>query len=357
VTFGGPIDLLGAQVDGQMAMDGVTVADQQPFSGERLRVGRDLFARSAGFGGVVSLRSLTVDGSFDLRGSHVRRMELGNAVIGGDLRLGGEQVWLHWDYCDLGGPRLDLRNARVGNLQDDDLAWPPHVTLEGFSYTHLGGYGGERQQDMRNRPIRWWRDWLSKDPIYSAQPYAQLASVLTAAGDSDGAADIRFFGRDRERSELLRGCTWLQKLDLVEPPEDTRPCHWAAGLGLSALQAFIGYGIGDYNFRAAFWALGLALIGTIILGFAPGVRGVRPVRFLTRGRRGPRQKSVLWCFGASLHQVLPLITISREFSDFFDDPERERLYSWQHFAFGLLALGGWALGLFVVAAFSGLIQR
>ena len=45
-----------------------------------------------------------------------------------------------------------------------------------------------------------------------------------------------------------------------------------------------------------------------------------------------------------------------EFSDFFNDPKRERLYPWQHFAFGVLALCGWVLAGFVAAAFSGLIQ-
>ena len=67
---------------------------------------------------------------------------------------------LHWDDpCPK--PCLNLRNARVGNLQDDKQAWPEHITLEGFTYTHLGGIGGEQRQDMRNRPIEWWRGWLS----------------------------------------------------------------------------------------------------------------------------------------------------------------------------------------------------
>jgi hypothetical protein len=149
----------------------------------------------------------------------------------------------------------------------------------------------------------------------------RAAGILAAAGNREGAADIRFFGRDRERSELLRGCTWLQKLGLVEKPADDRPSRWGPGLGLSALQTFVGYGIGDYAFRDAGWALVLALIGVVTLLFAPGVRGVR--RFANI--RGPRQRSVLWCFGASLHKVLPLITISQEFSDFFNDPKHERL--------------------------------
>jgi hypothetical protein len=127
------------------------------------------------------------------------------------------------------------------------------------------------------------------------------------------------------------------------------------GLAQGTLQVVVGYGIGNYSFRAVGCALALAFAGTAILCLAPGVRGVRPSPLATR--RGPRQKSLLWCFGASLHQVLPLVTISEEFSAFFNDPERERLDPWQHVAFGVLALCGWALALFVAAAFSGLIQN
>ena len=51
-----------------------------------------------------------------------------------------------------------------------------------------------------------------------------------------------------------------------------------------------------------------------------------------------------------------MITISKEFGDFFDDPKRERLTPRQHVAFGVLALCGWVLAGFVAAAFSGLVQ-
>lgn len=228
----------------------------------------------------------------------MRQLDLSEAVVRDDLLVGGHiqsedrrdpEERLQWDAGACGGlePCLNLRNARIGNLQDDKFAWPAHITLEGFTYTHLGGIGGDQDQDMRNRPIRWWRHWLNRDPVYSSQPYAHLASVLAAAGNCDGSADIRF-GRNRERVELLRGCTW-KKLGLLKRP-DGRPCglhQYGAWLSMSALQMFIGYGIGDYSFRAALWALALALIGTVLLCFAPGVRGVR-------------QKSLLWCFGASI---------------------------------------------------------
>jgi uncharacterized membrane protein YbhN (UPF0104 family) len=133
-------------------------------------------------------------------------------------------------------------------------------------------------------------------------------------------------------------------------PDDDRPCRWGAGLSLSAQQAFVGYGLGTYAFRAFYCALALALIGTLILCSAPGVR-IRWSLFPTQ-----RLRLSLWCFGASLEKVLPLISLSKEFSDFFDDPNRERLRTWQHVAFAVLTLCGWALAGFVAAAFSGLIQ-
>jgi hypothetical protein len=357
VKFGGPVVLRDADIDGQMDMEGASIADQQAFDAQILHVGSGgLLMRNVKFGGSATLRLLTVDGAMDLRDSHARRLDLGEAVVRDDLVVGGRiyngpEQWLRWDACDGPAPCLNLRNAKVGNLQDDERAWPDHITLEGFTYTHLGGIGSAQRQDVRNRPIGWWRDWLSRDPVYSSQPYAQLAGVLAAAGNRDGSADIRFFGRDRERSEFLRGCTWLQKLGWLERPDDS-PCglhEWGAWFGMSALQMFVGYGIGDYSFRAAGWALVLALIGTVILFFAPGVRRVSP--------HDPRQKSSLWCFGASLQKVLPLITISQEFTDFFNDPRRDRLHAWQHAAFGVLAVCGWALAGFVAAAFSGLIQN
>jgi hypothetical protein len=363
-VFGGGVDFNSARIGDQLDISGMKLAAESHFSAERMQVAGALLARDVTFGKVVDLQALSVDGVLDLRGSHLRELSLEDSDIKADLVFGGRisdnEKWVHWEPCDADAPCLNLRNVRVVNLQDDERAWPAHIKLEGFTYTHLGGAGGDRRQDMRNRPVTWWHDWLQRDPVYSTQPYTQLASVLTAAGDRDAASEIRFYSRDRQRSELLRGCGWLQSFGLVERPDDARPCgpaNLASWFGLSVLQVFVGYGIGNYSFRAVGWALIFALIGTAILCSAPGVRGVLPVRFIGIATRGPRQKSLLWCFGASLNRVLPLVTISQEFDEFFNDPKRERLHAWQHVAFGVLALCGWAVGLFVVAAFSGLIQN
>ena len=72
--------------------------------------------------------------------------------------------------------------------------------------------------------------------------------------------------------------------------------------------------------------------------------------------RVARAKGVPWCIGCSLEKLLPIIELSREFGDFLNDPDRERLRGWQIAFFSGFALWGWVLGLVLVAAMSGLTQ-
>jgi hypothetical protein len=63
-----------------------------------------------------------------------------------------------------------------------------------------------------------------------------------------------------------------------------------------------------------------------------------------------------WCAGASLDQLLPIVELNKEFSDFFDDPDRERLKGWQLTYFAAQAIVGYVLASFVVAGLAGLTQ-
>src|SRR6266704_759158 len=71
--------------------------------------------------------------------------------------------------------------------------------------------------------------------------------------------------------------------------------------------------IGMYTFIAIPWVLGSVAIGVLAL----------------RRSRAARANGVWWCIGASLERLLPIIELNKEFSDFFFDPNRERLRSWQ----------------------------
>ena len=70
--------------------------------------------------------------------------------------------------------------------------------------------------------------------------------------------------------------------------------------------------------------------------------------------------------GASLHRLLPVINLSREFEDFFDNPSTDingirlrprNLNRFQVGYFAVHAIVGWALGLILLAAMSGLTQK
>jgi hypothetical protein len=66
--------------------------------------------------------------------------------------------------------------------------------------------------------------------------------------------------------------------------------------------------------------------------------------------------AVLWCFGASLSRLLPVIEINKEFTEFFNDPKRERLNWLQSVLFSAFAIVGWLLGAVLVAAVTGLTK-
>jgi hypothetical protein len=143
---------------------------------------------------------------------------------------------------------------------------------------------------------------------------------LTSAGDRDAANEIRYLGRVRER-ETESGLGWVLS---------------------GAVQYVAGFGIGTYTFRVLYWVIGISFLGAALLWMTvPAAK-----------QHGP-----IWCFGASLARLLPVIEINKEFSAFFDDPKRERLTGWQSFIFSAIGIVGFVLGAILIAAVSGLTPR
>ena len=77
--------------------------------------------------------------------------------------------------------------------------------LEGFAYIRFGGFeeqGGQEGDPPYARGSDRFIRWLEADKSFSPQPYWQLARVLEDAGHENMAGDLRYEGRERERSEL-----------------------------------------------------------------------------------------------------------------------------------------------------------
>jgi hypothetical protein len=102
-----------------------------------------------------------------------------------------------------------------------------------------------------------------------------------------------------------------------------------------------GYGIGSYTFRVLYWVIGLTALGVVVLRFSAAAR----------------EKGLPWTLGASLQKLLPPVVLSKEFDDFFDNPERDRVEGWQLAFFAVLSILGWVLGIFLVAAMGELTQK
>jgi hypothetical protein len=336
--FNGEVDLRRANVRNNLELAGSLF--RKAVEGNGLAVTGNLYMNeNAAFLKNVNLVRVTVGGVIDLRDATATQIDISGSSAG-ELNLeklgwacgAGAKVQWRLQSSDWRNakceelPVLALRNFRAGAFQDSSLSWPPRVYLEGFRYERLGGAADVAANDMRNRPPSEWTDWLARDQPFSSQPYAQLSSVLAAAGQRDTADAISFAGRDRERDDV---CTTWTRLE---------SCLW-----LTFLSYVAGYGIGLYTFRVLWWVILFALLGVVVLHFSQTARA----------------HSIVWRFGASLHRLLPIITLSKEFDDFFDnsDGDCHNLNRFQVGYFAVHAIAGWVLGLILLAAMSGLTQK
>jgi hypothetical protein len=325
------MDLRGAKIVGQVSLVGATVDGQ--LNGEGLEA-RDLLMRSdstrtATFAGPLDLGVARIGGNLDLSGARLGDFDLSSASIDGIFEVGtAEGKQTEWRDRDGKPSTLRLHNTHIGSLSDEENAWPAygHLQIDGLVFSRLGG-DQHTATSMLTRDMEWWdKKWARLDEQFSTTPYTQLDAALLAMGKPAASNAIRYLGRQRERD-----AAWSER-------------RWGTWLGLTVLWAVAGYGIGVYTFVVLVWVSLFTLAGAALLWFTvPMVRD--------------RRRSPMWCVGASLSRLLPVIEINKEFTDFFNDPDRTRLNAWQFFAFSVLGVIGWVLAGILVAAMSSLTQN
>ena len=315
-NFEDDVNLRSAKIAGQIDMTDASF--DGGLNADYLQVGGHLFMRQAHYAGDVVMVFAHVGGNLDLRGATLARLDLSGASVAGELRLGSTV----WTPKNGESGSLDLRNTNVGNLMDAKDAWPAEgeLHLNGFTFGRLGGSGGQAGLEMRARGMEWWDNWVRLDPDYSPILYEQLAAAFTSSGDRNAANEIRYLGLERKRTAACEQHAWTACLILTT-------------------QSFLtGYGIG---LRVLYSVIFLSLASAALLwGTVPAAK----------------QHGFIWCFGASLAQLLPVIQLNKEFTEFFYDPERTRLKGWQVFVFSSLGVIGLALGATLIIAVSGLTQ-
>lgn len=320
------LDLEAATVGGNVYLQQAVIA--RHFNAEGIHIGDSIFMRNIQCSQSIDMVMAHIGRNLDVMGSVLVGLNLSGSWIGSDFELASDKVVpTKWKTIDGVPPDLTLRDAHVENLIDTQDSWPieGHLHLDGFSFSHLGGFLGDTTQQMRDRGTQWWDKWARRDPQYSPSSYTQLAAAFSAIGDQVTADRIRFLGRVRER-EALCGDRW--------------------GGGCTSMLLFEygwGFGIGTYMFRVLYPVAALTFLGAWVLWFhVPAARD--------------NHRGFLWCWGASLARLLPIIEINKEFTDFFNDPYRERLTGPQSAMFSIIALIGWILGAVLIAAISGLIR-
>jgi len=322
-SFAADVNLTGAKITGTFNADATILAGK--LNADSLRVGGDLFMRAACHADTDVLVFAQIGGNLDLTAASLADADFSGAAVAGELRLDGGRN----PGCTRTSARsdvLNVRNAKVGNLvvADDALHGVRRLRLDGFSFSRIGGGEADTKAQLRGRSAKWWDDWARLDPSYSPTPYAQLAAAFTSAGDRDAADDVRYLDRERERDVLCQQ-SWLRGSCLLQ----------------TALGVVAGYGIGSHTFVVLYWVLGFWLAGVALLWWTVPAA---------------RHNGAIWCCFASLAQLLPVITINKELTAFFDDPERKRLKGWQVFTFSALGLVGLALGTLLLIAVSGLTR-
>ena len=313
------VDLQDAKIIGTFYCRESTFSDSVNLDGLSVEY---VWLRHSRFDGIVSIRSGEVSRNLDVSGSRFeRQLDLSGVAIEGALDLGAA------DVC---GPtwgrdaQLVLRDTSTAVVRDRRPenegpvidAWPANIIFGGFRYNRLGSHPDTAVADppLSHRSIKWYLNWLKRDPDFANDSYQQLQSVLASQGEPGKANAVKFAARERLRKQT-GGLRWF---------------------GLTMLKITIGYGIGYGFLLSIIWVLALSLTGAFI--FEKNVPGQMS------------SFGAAWLF--SLDQLLPIIKLYP-----LADDVAKRITGLPLAYLALHRILGFILSSFVVAGLSGLTQK
>ncbi|GAA1422148.1 oxidoreductase [Streptomyces thermospinosisporus] len=236
------VRLTDAHIAGNLVVEGLTVADDSPWSllAPRLTVEGSLHGRGLMANGALYLRDARVTHAVNLHAADVggidatgivctgfyadwgfrstgqvllRAAEVAGVVTFHDAVLAAPAGSLLCGRLRVPRLRLDLReppagkvvlqDAAVDVLVDSEATWPAPgaLSLEGFTYQRLET---ERPVGLRARVA-----WLTRDPRAGARAFEQLARSYESGGDERSARAVRHAKeRHLSRNDRLTGRIW-----------------------------------------------------------------------------------------------------------------------------------------------------
>lgn len=252
----------GFRAEGQVRLNRARIGGLLECGGGEFRNpgGFSLFARAIRIGagalfgigfvaeGSVRISTAQITGDLDCRrGVFTEDFVAAGSVVSGSFR------WQQLAVPPAGN--VDLRRARVGELDDDLASWPTggRLWLAGFSYDRLSDRAPRSPADRV--------EWIRRQRGYTPEPYQQLAAVYRSNGQIAEATTVAIAQQD----------------DLLARGDLTRPARaWTWFLGRS-----LGHG---YRPGRAAWAL-LALY---IVTVASVWLGARSDAFIQVGDTAPQ---------------------------------------------------------------------
>jgi hypothetical protein len=351
---GRALEAVNLTVSGDLALGGGTEAvGEVCLSGAR--IGGSVSCDGGSFttedGVALSLSGADVEGNVRIGGGFRARgeVQLAGARVGGNLACGGGEfsnpggtalaadgmtVVGSFRWRMITGPllgRLDLRRARVGELDDDVASWPAPGCLR------IAGFGYDRLSDRAPRSPHSRVEWIRRQRGYTPEPYQQLAAVYRSSGQISEATTVAMAQQD----------------DLLARGELNRPARaWNRFLGRS-----IGHG---YRPGRAAWTL-LALYAVTLVSVWLGVRADA---FIQTGNTAP-QPSVTAshcgdaypCLSApayALENITPILNLhqSENWHPKSSTPAEALLRDWLY----LSTVVGYAGTTLLAAALSGLAR-
>jgi hypothetical protein len=256
----GEVSLNGAFVGGDLSCKGGSFRNLNGYaiSAENVTVGQNVLL----FGG------FTAYGKIELFGAKIGQSlncygGVFDFVILNEATIKGLFVWSKIQNANVA--ELDLRNASVGSLADDEESWPQngHLRLDGFEYQRISDTpleedfleaseesSGKKYEihSPMDAPTR--LKWLDRQPQFKPQPYRQLAKVLREMGNDDGAKEVLFELESRAREEQRKRLNHSPLALVFQSGEDV------------IYDATVGYGV--YPGRALWCLCTLTALGWIV---------------------------------------------------------------------------------------------
>lgn len=248
--FRGGVKVAGAQLGGDLALTGATIehVGETALSAENTRVGGDVALRSARILGETNFIGARITGDVQLEGGTFEAPEaiaftLNRAVVDGALFLRhGTQM----------RGALSLNGTQVGTIMDEPASWPKPGDLLMNRFLYGGFIGGpvDAQSRLdwlaRQNPARWGEDFWP-------QPYAQLSAVLNEMGHKEEARTVLYEKERLQRRARRARAKWpstragLAIMDTL--------LWFTVGYGLQPLMAFV--------WLLLFWLAGAGLLAMI----------------------------------------------------------------------------------------------